>query len=180
MWSECIMGGSHHVWRKTLFYKNCTLVSLLFVFFYYTACHFIFFFLFLMWHMEGTLILLSKRSGHKGKLHHVLYCLLLIYTLKKKKKRMYFSSQSQMLYLIQLCLFISLKGFNRWKLGSSVSNKLDKQTKNPCRVFLTLSLIQKCCLFISTLKKKKKQRLVSEINLYFHMYESALSDYFSL
>lgn len=59
--------------------------------------------------------------------HHALYCLLFIYT---QKKRMYFSSQSQMLYLIQLCLFISLEGFNRWKLGSSVSNKLDKQTKS--------------------------------------------------
>lgn len=41
--------------------------------------------------------------------------------------RMYLSSQSQMLYLIQLCLFISLEGFNRWKLGSC--NKLDKQTR---------------------------------------------------
>lgn len=76
---------------------------------------------------------------------HVLYCLLLLYTIKKQKKE-YFSSQSQMLYLIQLCLFISLEGFNRWKRGSSVYNKLDKQTRNRVE-------FQKCCL--STLRKKK-------------------------
>lgn len=40
--------------------------------------------------------------------------------------RMYLLSQSQMLYLIQLCLFISLEGFNQLKLPSC--NKLDKQT----------------------------------------------------
>lgn len=39
--------------------------------------------------------------------------------------RMYLFSQSQMLYLIQLCLFISLEGFNQLKLPSW--NKLDKQ-----------------------------------------------------
>lgn len=34
-------------------------------------------------------------------------------------------SQPQMLYLIQLCLFISLEGFNQLKVPSC--NKLDKQ-----------------------------------------------------
>lgn len=66
--------------------------------------------------------------------------------------------------LIQLCLFISLEGFNRWKLGSSVSNKLDKQTKNHC-----VEPHSKM-LFIHF------EQEISEINLYFYMYESALSN----
>lgn len=47
-------------------------------------------------------------------------------------------NQSQTLDLIQLCLFISLEGYNRWKVGSSVSNKLDKQT-NSCVVLFWAS-----------------------------------------
>lgn len=46
--------------------------------------------------------------------------------LSVNQTRMYLFSQSQMmLYLIQLCLFISLEGFNQLKLPSC--DKLDNQ-----------------------------------------------------
>lgn len=105
---------------------------------FYTSCTFSFFFFFflpLVFNVTWTFV--EGKAGRKGRettdLAFVPSCIVLFSWFKQtNKKRMYFSSQSQMLYLIQLCLFISLEGFNRWKLGSSVSNKLDKQTKNHC------------------------------------------------
>lgn len=123
---------------------------------------FLLFFSFLMWHMDfwgKSKKKLLRCSGHKGN-----YCISLIsYTvLDFKKKNVFIKSITTA--LIQLCLFISLEGFNRWKIGSSVSNKLDKQTKNRC-----VEPHSKM-LFIHFGQK------ISEINLYFYMYESALSN----
>lgn len=91
--------------------------------------------------------------------HRVLYSLLYIYRLKIKECicKINHRGFTEFNYAF---LFHS-KGLNRWKLGSSVSNKLDKQTKeslcvctyiymyvckSACSVLL-LSLIPKCRLY---------------------------------
>lgn len=154
-WSYGGQSASCRRKKKHFFYKlHISIISLCFLVLNvtWTFC----------WRDKTGLVQRSKVSLS----HHVFYCLLLILKKeKRKKKRMYFSSQSQTLYLIQLCLFISLEGFNRWKLGSSVSNKLDKQTKNCC-----VSCVEphSKMLFIHSERKK-----ISEINLYYRVCEPA-------
>lgn len=76
------------------------------------AAHLFFFFFFVSLRKIKKLLC----SGQKRK-----YLMLLTVN----HTRMYLLSQSQMLYLVPLCLFISLEGFNKLKLPSC--NKLDKQ-----------------------------------------------------
>lgn len=71
---------------------------------------------------EGSYVMQMK---HEGETRFCYFCRN-IYTLQNK--RMYFSSQSKMLYLLQLCLFSHSEGCIRtWQSG--FSNKLDSQTK---------------------------------------------------
>lgn len=117
---------------------------------------------------QGPLLtLLSKCSSHKGD-----YCISVSVTsciilctldLHTKKKECISQVNHKCFYLIQLCLFISLEGFNRWKLGSSVSNKLDKQTKNRCRAS-----------FQNAVYPLWKKKSFSEIYLYYHVWICSL------
>lgn len=138
----CLLKSHSMELKKNTFYTSCTLVSFI-VFFLH-------FFFFVMWHRRTCFSAAVTRETTVLVSHHIRFLNVFIKSITNA--------------LIQLCLFISLEGFNRWKLGSSVSNKLDKQTKNHC-----VEPHSKM-LFIHFGQE------ISEINLYFYMYESALSN----
>lgn len=64
--------------------------------------------------------------------HHVFHCLLLIHMLKIKECISQLNHRCFFFFLFfkfNYAFLFHSKGLNRWKLGSSVSSKLDKQTE---------------------------------------------------